>query len=161
MKAAALLLRLEGVRRTGPHRWLARCPAHDDKHPSLAIRELADGRVLLHCFADCAANDVLDAVGLEFSALFPDGPIDHSLRRERRPFPAEDVLRALGFEALLAAITAARVAYGIDGVTLDEVDRLILAAQRMANAATAAGVDADEHRVRERLQRHRQAAEAA
>jgi hypothetical protein len=33
--------------------WTARCPAHDDRNPSLSITEDRDGRVLLHCFAGC------------------------------------------------------------------------------------------------------------
>ena len=30
--------------------WTASCPAHADKSPSLAIRQVEDGRILLHCF---------------------------------------------------------------------------------------------------------------
>ena len=45
-----LLDRLEAVRETGSSRWIARCPAHDDSSPSLAVRELDDGRILLHDF---------------------------------------------------------------------------------------------------------------
>ncbi len=44
MTADVLLSRLDGACRTGPGRWIARCPAHDDRHPSLAVRELEDGR---------------------------------------------------------------------------------------------------------------------
>jgi DNA primase len=47
MSAEALLAHLDKVRRTGAGRWIARCPAHDDKSPSLAIRELDDGRTLI------------------------------------------------------------------------------------------------------------------
>lgn len=42
---------------------MAICPAHDDHHPSLSIR-LADGRVLLHCFAGCSPRDIYAAIGL-------------------------------------------------------------------------------------------------
>ena len=48
-----LLSHLEGVRRVGKERFVACCPAHGDKHPSLAIRETYDGVLLLHCFAGC------------------------------------------------------------------------------------------------------------
>jgi len=47
MTAERLLAKLEGVRRTRVDRWIARRPAHDDRRPSLAIRELEDGRILL------------------------------------------------------------------------------------------------------------------
>ncbi|MDE2264100.1 MAG: hypothetical protein KGL45_16380 [Gammaproteobacteria bacterium] len=64
MSAAATVLdRLDGVRQSGPGRWLARCPAHEDRSPSLSIRELDDGRVLLHDFGGCDTQAVLDALG--------------------------------------------------------------------------------------------------
>ena len=51
----------------------ARCPAHDDRNPSLSIKEEEPGgKVLLNCHADCATEDVANALGLEMSDLFPD-----------------------------------------------------------------------------------------
>lgn len=47
------------------------CPAHDDQHPSLSIREGDDGRILLHCWAGCKTADVLAALGLSWADLFP------------------------------------------------------------------------------------------
>ncbi len=72
MKTDALLSRLEGVRQTGPGRWAARCPAHEDRAPSLSIRETDEGKVLLHCFVGCSNDDVLAALGLEWADLYPD-----------------------------------------------------------------------------------------
>lgn len=69
--AERLLERLEAVRETGPGRWLARCPSHEDGRPSLSIREGDDGRVLAHCFAGCPVEEIVSAVGLELSDLFP------------------------------------------------------------------------------------------
>jgi hypothetical protein len=152
MTASALLSKLDGVRRTGENRWLARCPAHDDKHPSLAIRQLADGRVLIHDFAGCAANEVLEAVGLDFDALFPE-KTPHGVSRERRPFHAEDVLRAVGEEAGIVAIVAARIFYG-HSVDITEYERMMLGAARLANAAVVANVDR-EYPTRELLARIR------
>ena len=60
-----LLSRLHKVKKTGPDRWLACCPAHEDKTPSMAIRELGDGRILIHDFAGCSVEAILDAVGLK------------------------------------------------------------------------------------------------
>src|SRR5690242_9943469 len=101
MSSSDLIARLERVRSTGRGTWFACCPAHDDRSPSLSIRELDDGRVLVHCFTGCSAAAVVQAVGLELDALFP--PRAQTLARlagERRPFPAADVLRALVHEAI-------------------------------------------------------------
>lgn len=47
----------------------AQCPAHDDRSPSLRIKEATDGRVLLFCQAGCKTLDVLHALGLEFADI--------------------------------------------------------------------------------------------
>jgi hypothetical protein len=43
-------------------RWMARCPAHDDRTPSLSIREAADGKVLVRCHAGCEQEHVIEAL---------------------------------------------------------------------------------------------------
>ena len=40
---------------------LCRCPAHDDRTPSLSVRA-GRTRLLLHCFAGCTASDILRAL---------------------------------------------------------------------------------------------------
>jgi hypothetical protein len=49
--------------------WLAHCPAHDDKNPSLNVSEGNDGRALVHCHAGCAGADVVAALGLAMADL--------------------------------------------------------------------------------------------
>ena len=66
-----LLSRLDGVRPAGHGRWIARCPAHADRRPSLSIREGDSGAVLAYCFAGCEVASIADAIGLELSDLFP------------------------------------------------------------------------------------------
>jgi hypothetical protein len=41
--------------------WMARCPAHDDREPSLSIRD-SDGKVLVRCHAGCDQRDVIAAL---------------------------------------------------------------------------------------------------
>ena len=41
-----------GGRRAGGG-WMAHCPAHEDRTPSLSIRDTAGGKVLVHCHAGC------------------------------------------------------------------------------------------------------------
>lgn len=65
-----LLSKLEGVKQAGPGKYQARCPAHPDKSPSLAIKH-DDDAILVHCFAGCATESVLSAIGLSFSDLYP------------------------------------------------------------------------------------------
>ena len=50
-----------------------RCPAHDDKHPSLSISLSEDGKkILLHDHAGCSTEDILSRVGLKPSDLFTE-----------------------------------------------------------------------------------------
>jgi len=53
-----LLHRLDKVRTSGKSKWMACCPSHQDKSPSLGIKLLDDGKILINCLAGCAAGDV-------------------------------------------------------------------------------------------------------
>lgn len=64
-----VLGRLEKVRPSS-HGYTARCPAHDDRHPSLSVRRGDDGRVLLHCHAGCSIAGIVASLGLTASDLF-------------------------------------------------------------------------------------------
>jgi hypothetical protein len=66
-----VLARLPGARTTGTG-WLARCPAHDDRRPSLSLAEGADGRILVLCRAGCSTEAVVGALGLTMADLFPE-----------------------------------------------------------------------------------------
>ena len=65
-----LLDRLDKVKPTGKDKWVACCPVHGDKNPSMSVAE-KDGRILCHCFS-CGANglEVTKALGLSPSVLF-------------------------------------------------------------------------------------------
>lgn len=72
MTTPALLERLTGVREVGPNRWTARCPAHEDRSPSLSVTVTADGKILIHDHAGCAPDDILGAIGLTWKDLYPE-----------------------------------------------------------------------------------------
>ena len=135
MSADALLHRLDGVRRTGEGRWVARCPAHDDKRPSLTIREADDGRVLLCCFGGCQTADVLAALGATWGDLFPPrGRTDPpSLRRRERLSSPSDALRVLAHEVRIVVLLAGDLARG-KAISETDRQRLSLAASRLAKA---------------------------
>ncbi len=65
--AAEIARQLRG-RKSGAG-WSALCPAHDDKTPSLSVREV-DGKVLVHCHAGCEQRAVIDA--LKARGLWPE-----------------------------------------------------------------------------------------
>jgi hypothetical protein len=132
MAVDALLSRLESVKSTGRESWLARCPAHQDRSPSLTVRELPDGRILVHCFAGCGAADVVGAIGLSFTDLFPQRLGQFQPIRE--PFTANDALRALKREVGVIALAAAHVSEG-KPVSLEQRQRIDVAMARIADAA--------------------------
>lgn len=140
MSADILLQHLDKVKRTGQGRWMAGCPSHKDKSPSLAIRELDDGRVLVHCFAGCSVEEVLGAVGMTFDALYPPREIEHG-KPERRPFPAADILRAIAHESMIVYLSAQAVAKG-QILPESDIQRLLAAASRINAALVAGGIHA-------------------
>jgi hypothetical protein len=138
MEIDNLLSRLDGVKKTGSSKWVARCPAHQDKSPSLAIRELDDGRILIHCFSSCSTEDVLRALDLNFSDLMPES-VGHFKKGETRPFSAMDALRCISFEVLLVATTACRLTAG-ETLQNGDRERLLLATARIRGALNGVGL---------------------
>lgn len=128
MSLEHLLSRLERVRKAGPNRWVACCPAHNDKSPSLSISD-ANGKVLVHCFGGCSTEEVLAVTGLTFADLMPE-PLEHNSPRVRKPYSDRELLTLLAFEATTVACIAAKMRAGDNS----EMDRLITAAGRI-NAA--------------------------
>ena len=133
MSANKLLSRLQRVKRTGPGKWVASCPTREDKSPSLAIAEKDDGTVLLHDFGGDSVEAILGAVGLSFSDLYPDKPGEFC-KPTRRPFNASDVLSLVAFESTVAVLVISDVVKH-EGATEQDLDRLLVAAQRLGNAA--------------------------
>lgn len=113
MKVDAFLSRLDKVRSTGKASWLACCPAHDDRSPSLTISEADDGRVLAHCFAGCPVENVVSAVGMSLADLMPDSPVSHAAIPKKLRVPPMDVLKALAFHATVVSLAACDMGNGI------------------------------------------------
>ena len=75
-----LLNRLEGVRRTSPG-YVARCPTHRDRYPSLSVDPGEKGW-LVYCHAGCRIEGIMAAVGLTVQSLFYDAEeTDNGLAR--------------------------------------------------------------------------------
>ena len=61
--------------------WSVRCPAHDDRRPSLSIAEGDDGRALVRCHTGCTVGAICAALGLRLSDLMPDGRVEVDTNR--------------------------------------------------------------------------------
>ena len=125
------LSRLEKVRQRQPGQWSARCPAHADKGPSLSLRESPDGSVLLHCFAGCSAAEIVSAMGLELSDLFPPRETPPGApKRTPRLLTAGQALDLLADETTLIAVAGGNVGHGATLTQID-LDRVLQAAGRV------------------------------
>jgi hypothetical protein len=126
-----LLDRLKGVRGSKGS-YTARCPAHADRSPSLAIRE-SDGTILLHCFAGCDVHQIVEAVGMDLGDLFPPTEGETSKPSLKRPFYSSDLLKIIAFEALVVQIVALDLAEGKNPSESDR-ERMRLAYERIDEA---------------------------
>jgi hypothetical protein len=94
MKLDQFLTKLDRVKSTGTNQWVACCPHHGDKRPSLAIKhDTVTGKVLVKCWAGCDIEDIMAAVGMKVSDLFPDKP--EYTKPTRSYFGAETIVKSL------------------------------------------------------------------
>lgn len=134
---ADVLPRLERAKQTARGNWIAICPAHNDRSPSLTLHETPEGRIVCRCWAGCTFEEIVTAVGLGWEPWFPPKQAGDFKGPIRRPYPAADVLAACTHEVVLTAIYAADMA---NGNALDDVDRhrLLTAAARLNEAKAIA-----------------------
>ncbi len=104
-RASEILNRLEKVKRTGQDKWIACCPAHDDKSPSLAIRD-CNGTILLKCFGGCNVNEICSAIGINLSDLFPLSDDPKYIKQSRKGFSSWQLLHVLKTDLIRLFITA-------------------------------------------------------
>jgi len=133
--AETVLSRLHGVRDRGRGQWAARCPAHDDRSPSLSIKERDDGALLLHCFGGCEAGAVVGALGLAVGDLFP--PSGSSGKPSRLRMPAADALAILSREAAVLYVVGSGM-HRRQQIAPADFERLAVAVQRVGQIAEAA-----------------------
>jgi hypothetical protein len=127
-----ILARLERVRVRQPGQASARCPAHEDRSPSLSVRETSEGAVLIHCFGGCTAREIVGAVGLNLDDLFPPPARPAGApNKTARALSASQALELLAAEVNVVVVTLLNT-----NITLlpnaGDRERLLVAASRIA-----------------------------
>jgi len=139
MSLQTLLNRLDKVKKTTNQNWIACCPAHEDKSPSLSIREVDDGRILIHCFAGCPAESILNALELTFSDLHPERLNGDSFKSLKRIFNANTGLTILQMESSIVLETAKAIKRK-EALSDESINRLSQCIERIERVCEAGGL---------------------
>src|SRR4051812_44634091 len=75
-----------------------KCPAHDDKTASLAVKEGDDGKIVLFCHAGCSTDRILAAMNLTNRDLFTES--GSSAKREAAIYSYKDEHGELLYEVV-------------------------------------------------------------
>jgi len=108
---------LDQVKTVKPNQWKACCPAHADKTPSLSLKELDDGKVLIKCWSGCNVEDIIHALGLDLPCLFPPKlePLNSQYSQTKTdkpqvtPSQLEKLNSAVRFELLILRMGSSRI----------------------------------------------------
>lgn len=129
-----ILNKLTKVKRTGNDQFMACCPAHDDRTPSLAIKDAGDGKIIFNCLAGCAKENILGALGLGWEDIMPPKqPVQHSYKPTQQKIYATDALKAIQLEARIVMLAAFDLAKGMKASETD-LERLKVAMERINTA---------------------------
>ena len=139
MKINNLISRLEGIKKTGSHSWICKCPAHQDRTASLHIKDDGDDKILLNCFAGCDTYSILKSIGLDWQDVLPDSNAIHKIEPKKQILYSTEALALIRFETQIVCLIAfemkkTRIASD------DAVERLELAMQRINKAMEASNV---------------------
>ena len=136
--AEKILPQLEGIKKTGEGKWMARCPVHNDSHPSMLINDAVskngEPTITMHCFAcQASIDEICSALGLTIGDLYPDKTKQSYKSSQRKHFPAKDVLCSIANDALFVELCARDLENQIP-ISKDDLERLTAARMRIENA---------------------------
>lgn len=97
---------------------MACCPVHDDKNPSMAIKDDGD-KILIRCFGcGAGAHEIVEAIGLTLNDLFSG---DQQYYQKPDKVPAKDLLECVRNEALIIYIAACRMSRGENDLDFERI----------------------------------------
>lgn len=138
MSLQQILSKLQKVKHNGNGAYMACCPSHDDRSPSLSIKDNGDGRIMMKCFAGCETIDILQSIGLDWDDVMPAKPEKpvHVIKPKQHSIYADDALQIIRNEAQIIVMAAMDIIKGVD-IKEPEMNRIKTAMKRI-NAALEA-----------------------
>lgn len=138
MSVQQLLNKLIKVKHNGNGSYMACCPAHDDRSPSLSIKDNGDGRIMLKCFAGCETIDILQSIGLDWDDVMPpkqEKPV-HVIKPKQHSIYADDALQIVRNESQIIVMAAMDITKGVK-INEPEMERIKKAMTRINTALEA------------------------
>jgi hypothetical protein len=104
-----ILARLQGVKKNGSG-YMACCPAHEDKNPSLSISE-KDDKVLLKCFAGCTYEQIMTALDMPAHAAAQDTTTTPKQQKLKQSKPLGKIVQTYDYTDMNGALLFQVVRY--------------------------------------------------
>lgn len=123
------LSRLEKVKQVGQGQWVACCPVHDDKNPSMSVSEKNETFVV-HCHS-CKAGgtEIMESVGLTANDFYEQVDIPHHIKPIKRRWSTRQICELGGESMSVVALLLERLM--TLGLEDDEIDTLRLESQKL------------------------------
>jgi hypothetical protein len=123
------LTRLDKVKQIGNGEWVACCPAHDDKHPSMSVSEKGDTFVVKCHSQHCGGIAIMESVGLTASDFYEKTNLPSHIRPIKRKWTPRQICE-LGGESIssVALLLERLMTIGLED---DEIDILRLEGQKL------------------------------
>lgn len=135
MQIDHFLALLTRVRQLPNGEWQASCPSpahkHGDRSRGLRVRAVDDGRLLVHCHANCHIDLITASMGLTLADLFP-----HPYRRpgaakaRNARFLSQNIATALAHDAVIASLALEYVLQGRP-ISPDDIQSMVAASGRL------------------------------
>ena len=136
---AAQVAQVFGAKKVGRGKWVTKCPAHPDRHPSLSIAEGKRG-VLIRCMSNgCNTRDVVKAAGLRMADLFYSAPTRQVRVRTSLVEQRENLERQLGLVLWLKALESGTKLNGRSDASYREFDAALSRWKPIVNGGHSGG----------------------
>lgn len=113
MNAREITLALGGVWNSYNNMGIACCPAHNDRRPSLSLRQGKNGQLLIYCHAGCEFQEIIDSL----CSIDTKDKFHHTLKATRQDYNASEFARRIWNESIPIKNTPAETYLRNRGIT--------------------------------------------